>query len=136
MGPPAYHAAVESSAVDGNSGLRPGLCLIAFAALVIGLSSVRVATGWPPAPERILFEVGHCALGGGVGWWGWSRLRRAKATRPDMSWRQFLQRDLIGLAIAAALFGAVMALPAECREGLWRSFRELVELMSAARGRP
>jgi hypothetical protein len=53
-----------------------------------------------------------------------------------MSWRQFLQRDLIGLAIAAALFGAVMALPAECREGLWRSFRELVELMSAARGRP
>jgi hypothetical protein len=122
--------------VNEGSGLRPGLGRIAFGAMVIGLSAARVATAWVPGPERILFEVGHCAIGAGLGLWGWSRLRRAKATRPELSWRQFLQADLIGLGVVAAVLAAVMAIPADRREGLARSAREAFELVHAARGHP
>jgi hypothetical protein len=106
-----------------------------FGALVVALSAVRVATDGAPGAGRALFEVVPCAVGAGVGLWGWSRLRRAKAARPDLSWRRFLQADLIGLAIVAVLLAALLAMPADQREGLWRSFRELIDLMSAARGR-
>ena len=122
--------------MNGGSGLRPGVGLITFGAMVTGLSAARVATAWVPGPERILFEIGHCALGVGVGLWGWSRLRRAKEARPDLSWRKFLQADVIGLGVVAAVLAAFMSMPAERREGLVRSLQELVELMSAARGRP
>jgi hypothetical protein len=125
----------EASAVNGGSKLRPGVSLIAFGAMVIGLSAARVATAWDPGPGRALFEVGSCAAGAAVGVWGWVRLRRARAARPDLSWRQFLQADLIGLGIVAGLLAALMAMPADRREGLARSLRELVELTGAARGR-
>ena len=121
--------------MHGGSGIRPGVSLIAFGAMVIGLSAARVATAWDPGPGRVLFEVGSCAVGAAVGAWGWVRLRRAKAARQDLSWRQFLQADLIGLGIVAVLLTLLMAMPTDRREGLARLLRELVELVGAARGR-
>jgi hypothetical protein len=71
-----------------------------------------------------------------LGLWGWSRLRRAKGGRPDLSWPRFLHDELIGLGIAAVLLAVFAALPPEQRAGLVRSLREFAELLSLARGRP
>jgi hypothetical protein len=122
--------------VNGGSGFRPGVGLIAVGAMVIGLSAARVATDRAAGPGRLPFEVGHCALGAGLGLWGWSRLRRAKAARADQSWREFLQADLIRLGVMVALLAAVLALPADRRENLARSLFELAELMIALRRHP
>jgi hypothetical protein len=103
-------------------------------ALVVVLSVVRVATGWAAGPPRLLPEFTSCVLGTALGLWGWSRLRRAKAGRPDLSWRQFLRRDLITLGIAAALIAGFAALTPAQRDELLRTLREYAELLSIARG--
>ncbi len=66
-------------------------------AVFLGLSAARLGSAWAPGPGWPLYELGSCAAGAVLGWWGWCRLRRAKAARPDLSWREFLRADLIGL---------------------------------------
>src|SRR6516165_1261727 len=87
----------KAVAVRFDAGLRPGMAFIACGALFIALSAERVATGWAPGTRGLLFEFVSCAVGAALGLWGWSRLRRAKANRPDLTWWQFLHDDLIGL---------------------------------------
>ena len=136
-----WHARLRSSggkavAVRFNAGLRPGVAFIAFGAVVIALSAERFTTGRAPGVAGLLFESGHCAVGATVGLWGWSRLRRAKATHPDLTGWQFLHDDLIGLGIGVVLMAVFVALSAEQRDGLLRSLQEFAELVSIARGRP
>jgi hypothetical protein len=112
------------------------MAFIACGALFIALSAERVATGWAPGTRGLLFEFVSCAVGAALGLWGWSRLRRAKANRPDLTWWQFLHDDLIGLGIVVVLLAVFVALSAEQRDGLLRSLREFVDLISIARGPP
>ena len=76
------------------------------------------------------------AVGAGLTFWGWSRLRRAKADRPDLTWGQFLYDDLITLGVGCVLIAVVVAIPPEVRDALVRSLLEVAEAISAARGRP
>jgi hypothetical protein len=100
--------------------------------VLILLSAVRVATfgaRWP----QLLFELGICLVGAAVGRWGWARLRRAKADHPDLNWPQFLRDDIIVLGVGAVLVAVFVALPAEQRDGLLRSLREVVDWLSLVR---
>jgi hypothetical protein len=113
---------------------RPGAGLIGAGAVILGLSAARVATGWAPSRELLLFVAASWAGGGALVLWGWSRLRRAKAARPDLSWPQFLRGDLIGLGVVAALIGIVAVMPRELHEALTRSLNEVAHQLHMARG--
>ncbi len=67
---------------------------------------------------------------------GWLRLRHAKASRPDLTWWQFLRDDLVGLGIVVVLMSVGTAMSREQLESLGRSLREAVDLINIARGRP
>jgi len=121
--------------VSANSGSRPGVGLLVCGAVVVGLSAARIATGWAPGPGWLLFESASWAVGGVLGLWGWSRLRRAKAAYPELSWREFLHTELVAVAILVVAF-AVFGAPPEMREGLMRSLREISDTIGIARGRP
>jgi hypothetical protein len=56
--------------------------------------------------------------------WGWSRLRRAKAARPDLSRGQFLHDDLVGIGIFAAVMVGLLAMPRVWCEGLTQWLHE------------
>jgi hypothetical protein len=112
-----------------------GLVCMACGAALFGLSAARVATGWNPGPGRPWFEVGNCAAGVALGLWGWARLRRARATRPDLTWWQFLRDDLIGLGVGGVLLVGVLVMPPEQRDSLWKALLEVAELMGKARVR-
>ena len=120
----------------GGSGSRPGVGLIAFGAVVVGMSAARIASGWAPGPGWLLYESAFWAVGAALGLWGWSRLRRAKATDPDLSWREFLHTDLIGIGVFVALFAVLAAMPAELRDRLMQFLREVHDAIGIARGRP
>jgi hypothetical protein len=117
-----------------SGSLRPGLTFIAIGAILLGLSAARLATGWNPVPGQLWFEASHCAIGVAVGLWGWSRLRRAKAARLDLTWWQFLRHDLIVLGIGGVLFAWVALMPPEQRNSLWKTLLELADLMGKAKG--
>jgi hypothetical protein len=117
-----------------SDSLRPGLTFIAFGAIVLGLSAARVATGWNLGPGWPGFEIGHSAVGVAFGLWGWSRLRRAKATRPDLTWWQFLRDDLITLGVGGVLLVWVLLLTPEQRNSLWKTLLEVVDLVGKAKG--
>jgi hypothetical protein len=110
--------------------------LILVGALIIGLSAARLATGWAPGRGWLLFEAASWAAGAVLVQWGWSRLRPAKAARPDLSWPQFLRDDLIALGIVVALLGALLALPPATREDLIRSLWEVAHRLHIVRGGP
>jgi hypothetical protein len=114
---------------------RPGIALIWFGAVFIGLSIVRFATGEAPDPRCPQFEIANCAMGLGLLFWGWSRLRRAKVTRPDLTWRQFVLTDeIFALIFVVALIGALAGVPMEQREALMRSLLEFIDTLRIARG--
>ena len=116
--------------------LRPGMALIMSGGLVISLSIGRLAADWALDPSRLPFELFNGAVGAGLTFWGWSRLRRAKGDRPDLTWGQFLHDDLITLGVGCVLLAVVVAIPPEVRDALVRSLLEVAEAISAARGRP
>ena len=87
-------------------------------------------------PGGWLFEAGSCVAGAALVLWGWSRLRRAKADRPDQTWWQFLGADdLVALAVVAVLVAAFLALTREQRDAVVRSFLAFLDLIIMARGR-
>jgi hypothetical protein len=63
-------------------------------------------------------------------------LRRAKMNCLELTWWQFLHDDLIGYGICVALMAVFVSLSAEQRDGLVRSLREFVDLLSIVRGWP
>jgi hypothetical protein len=101
-------------------------------AVLITHSVVRVAFGVDGRPHQLLFGLGICGAGAALVLWGRWLLRRAKAAHLGQTWRQFLGSDLIALGIAAALMAFFFSLSPEQRDGLQRSFRELLELFRLA----
>jgi hypothetical protein len=116
--------------------LRPGIALILFGAVNIVLSIVRCVTGGVAEPHRVWFELANWVISLAVASWGWSRLRGAKASRPDLSWWEFLGTDLPALGMVALSMVAWVAMSGEQRESLIRTFREFIDMVSIARGRP
>jgi len=107
---------------------RPGLGLIGSGILILFLTQVSAwrAIGRFPFPRWLLFETVSCVASAALLVWGWSKLRRAKAAWPDLSWPQFLHHDLIGIGIFLALMVTLLAMPREWREGLTQSLHELL----------
>jgi hypothetical protein len=83
-----------------------------------------------------LFELGHGAAGVALGLWGWSRLCRAKAARPDLSWWQFLHVDLIALVSLLVMFAVLATISMEQLKSLLDALLELAHLISMAKGQP
>ncbi|HMF13971.1 MAG TPA: hypothetical protein VKE94_16750 [Gemmataceae bacterium] len=67
-----------------------------------------------------------CVASAALVLWGWYRLRRAKATCPDMPWTQFLHHDLIGIGICLTLMAVLLAMPREWRESLTQGVHDLL----------
>jgi hypothetical protein len=104
-------------------------------AIFLGLSVARLAAGCDPSPGRLGPEFGCCAAGAALGLWGWSRLRRARAAQPALTWWQFLHAELIGVGVAVLLLPVWAALSPEQRDSLMRSLLELADLVTVLRGR-
>jgi hypothetical protein len=115
---------------------RPGTGLIVGGAMFIGLSIARLAIGQAPGPHWLQFEMTFWLIGLALVFMGWSRLRKAKAGRPDLTWVQFLHTDLLGLMFVAVSFSVLAAIPHEQREALFRQLKEFTDAMMIARGRP
>jgi hypothetical protein len=104
--------------------------------MVLSLPAAQAVIGGALDRRWLLFAAASCAVGGALVWWGWSRLRAAKAACPALSWPQFLRDDLIALGIVAVLLGALLALPRGTRDDLTRSLMEFVHRLHIARGGP
>jgi hypothetical protein len=104
--------------------------------MILGLPAAQLVIGGAADRRWLLFAAVSWAAGGALVWWGWSRLRAAKATRPDLSWRQFLRDDLIALGIVVVLCAALAAMPRGTRDDLTRSLLEFVHRLHVARGGP
>jgi hypothetical protein len=104
--------------------------------MILCLPAAQVVIGGAPDRRWLLFAAASWAVGAALLLWGWSRLRAAKAACPDLSWPQFLRDDLIALAVAVAMFGALAAVPPAARDDLTRSLLEFVHRLHVARGGP
>jgi hypothetical protein len=120
--------------MSADSHPRPGFVCLCCGTALLGLSAARLATGHDPAPGRLGVELTHVTFGTGLILWGWSRLRRARAARPDRTWCQFLYDDLILLGIIVTLLTGLVAMTPEQRDALGKSFLKLAELYSMVRG--
>ena len=107
---------------------RAGVSLIGAGIVIFILTQLSAARaiGEFPLSRWLLFEAVSCVAVTALVLWGWSRLRRAKAACPDMSWTQFLHHDLIGIGIFLALMAVLLAMPHEWREGLSQRLHEFV----------
>src|SRR5262249_24224569 len=122
----AEKAAGRGITVSVDSHFRPGVACMAGGAIVLGMSAVRLATNWAPGPGWLWVELVNGVVATALLLWGWSRLRRAKAARPDLNWWQFLHHELIGLAILLVVLPIFAALSEEQRHGLFQSLLDLL----------
>jgi hypothetical protein len=102
---------------------------------MMGLAAARLATGPGAGPAGPWFAVAIGAAGAGLALWGFARLRRARAARPDLSWWGYLRAELVALGLAAALLPGWAALPPGQRDGVVQATREWFELVHVSRGR-
>jgi hypothetical protein len=72
--------------------------------------------------------------GGGI--LGLVAVEAARASRPDLSWHEFLGTDLPALGVVAICIVAVAAMSSEQRESLMLSLREFIDVVNIARGGP
>ena len=114
---------------------RPGVAPIGAGVMVLVAPAAQLLIGGPDR-KWLLFAAVSLAIGAALLWWGWSRLRAAKAARPDLSWPQFLRDDLIAGGIVAVLCGALLTLPRSTLEDLLRSLMEFLHRLHVARGGP
>jgi hypothetical protein len=126
----------EAAPMRSDLELSPGIDLILFGAASIGVSIGRCVTGWVSEPRRVWFELAHWAVALALAAWGWFRLRRARASRPDLSWREFLGTDLPALGVVATSIVALAAMSSEQRDSLLCFLREFTDAVSIARGGP
>jgi hypothetical protein len=120
--------------VSDEYKLRPGVVLITWGTILIGHLFVAVSVDKPPQSRFILVECLFLLVAAGVCWWGWHRLREAKASHPELSWWRFLRSDLICLGLIAAFLAVFAAMSKEQRDDLARSMREFYDLIEAGRG--
>ena len=114
--------------MSSNAEFRPGVVLIVCGVVFVALSVVRVATAPAVDAARWSAELFCCAAGAALGLWGWSRLRRAKASCPDLSWPRFLRDELVGFSIVAVVLAGFLALAPHQRDRLVRGVWQLFEL--------
>jgi hypothetical protein len=119
-----------------DSKTRPGSICMFCGVVFLGLSAARLATGWSPGPGSLWFELFNGVVGGSLLLWGWSRLCRAKAARPDLTWWQFLHIELVALAIMLVFFPIFAAMSAEQHKSLLTAMLELANFLRMARGEP
>jgi hypothetical protein len=112
------------------------MVLIVSGGFVLSLSLQRLVTDRAFDAPRLLVALSNGAVGAGLTFWGWSRLRRAKAGRPDLTWWQFLYHDLILLGVGGVILAVVAAIPPEELGALVRSLLEVAEALRNARGHP
>ena len=111
----------------------PGAIWMFCGAVFLALSA-GLATNWAPGPRGSEFVNG--VIGVALLMWGWSRLRRAKAARPDLSWWQYLHVELIAVAILLVWLPIFAAMSAEQRKSLVDWLLELAQLIQMAKGPP
>ena len=114
---------------------HPDIVLPATGVIMFGLSTAWLLAGPGPGPGGPWFAVAVGAAGTGLAAWGFARLRRARAARPDRSWWGLLRAELVALGLAAVWLPAWAAFPAGQRDGMMRAAREAFELAHVARGR-
>jgi dipeptide/tripeptide permease len=114
----------------------PGFCRLAFGIFIVCLPTLRSWQGWDAHRGWVEFALICYPIGFGLVWWGYRRLRQVKATYPSLTWWQFLQYDLMMLAVVLLSITALSLLPEEQRQWLLDSFREFEKMLSIARGRP
>jgi hypothetical protein len=117
-----------------NAVPRPGIgWLMCGVMFLLTLPLAAATTPWDSSRRWFLLALMTCTIGGVTLWVGWSRLQKAKAARPDLTWWQFVRDDVIVLGIVVVLMVGFMALSHDQREGLMRSLRDMVETISMAR---
>ena len=114
---------------------NPGVIIPVTGVLMVGLSTARLLAGPGPGIGGAWFAIAVGAVGAGLAVWGFARLRRAQAARPDRSWWGVLRTDLISFGVAAVCLYGWTNLSAEQRDGVVRTIREVFELIHVARGR-
>lgn len=119
-----------------GSAPRPGVAPIGAGLTVLGLPAAQAVIGGPLDRRWLLLVTVSWAVGGALVWWGWSRLRAAKAAHPGLSWPQFLRDDLIAVGIVVLLGGALAGLPRSTRDDLTRSMMEFLHRLHVARDGP
>jgi hypothetical protein len=113
---------------------RAGVVLPATGVAMVGLAAARLLAGPGPGPGGPEFAIGIGVTGAGLAVWGFARLRRARAARPDLSWCGLLRAELVALGVAAVWLPVWVSLPEEHRDALFRFAREALELVHIARG--
>jgi hypothetical protein len=120
--------------MSSDAQSRPGFERLAAGVIFLALAVARLAGGPGSGPGWPWPDVVGAAGGAAVALWGWSVLRRAKAGRPDLTWRQFLRGDLVAALVMAVVIPLWAAMPAEWRDAVLRRLAEGAELITVARG--
>src|SRR5437899_2470252 len=104
--------------MSGDPHLRPGIDCMVGGAVFLGFSAAALIGNWAPGPALLLFAFGFGVIAAGLFLRGWSRLSRAKAARPDLSWWQFLHVHFIALAVVLVWLPIFAAMSPEQRNNL------------------
>jgi hypothetical protein len=106
--------------------------------MILGTSAGPLATSWAPGPGWLWFVLSNAVVAVALLLWGWSRLHRAKAARPDLSWWQFLRIELIAVAILLVWVPIFAAMSPEQRNSLLNNLffalLALADLIRMAKG--
>jgi len=113
---------------------RPGTCEIGVGIVILALGqlSAAQALGEVPFPRWLFGQAVLSLIPLALVAWGWSRLRRAKAAQPELTWRQFLHHDLVALGVFVVLMGTLLAMPRQLRERLFDRLYEIVHQIHQA----
>jgi hypothetical protein len=122
--------------MSDDSQARPGSVCLTAGVIFLGLTVARLVGGFELGPGRFWFELVNWTVGAALVMWGWSRLRRARAARADLTWWQFLHVEAVALGLILLLLPMWTVMTPEKRNDLGRSLMELVQLIHHVKGRP
>jgi hypothetical protein len=108
--------------------------------ICIALSASRMAVVQDLSPGGVLFEFANWLAGTVLLWWGWLRLRQARASCSELSWVRFLSTDLIVIGVVAMMLTAAATIPQEQRRVIDQFMHDfahnLAEVWRTAEGLP